>query len=78
MGGKATTADTIFEGTRKPLSSGSGRFACVTGRQGASAMVLQRLPALPSFETAWSWLHHKLRRNSYRLIALFHQLIPKL
>jgi hypothetical protein len=37
-------------------------MACVTShRQGASAMELQRLLELPSYQTAWVWLH-KLRR----------------
>jgi hypothetical protein len=62
----SATAGTIFEGTRKPLRLWLRAIECVTGRrQGASALVLQGLLRLPSYQTAWVWLH-KLRRAMAR------------
>jgi hypothetical protein len=62
----SATAGTIFEGTRKPLRLWFQAITCVTDRrQGASALALQRLLQLPSYQTAWAWLH-KLRRAMAR------------
>src|ERR1039457_4178902 len=46
----------------KPLRLWFRAMECVTSRrQGASARALQGLLRLPSYQTAWVWLH-KLRR----------------
>lgn len=55
-------AGTIFEGSRKPLSMWFRAMWYVTGaKNGASAMTIQRVLGLGSYQTAWTWLH-KLRR----------------
>jgi transposase-like protein len=55
-------AETLFEGTRKPLVSWFRVIWWVTSQKnGASALGLQRILGLGSYETAWAWLH-KLRR----------------
>ena len=60
------TAGTIFEGTRKPLTLWFRAIWWVTSQKtGASALGLQRILGLGSYETAWSWLH-KLRRAMVR------------
>jgi transposase-like protein len=62
----SATAGTIFEGTRKPLRLWFRAMECVTSRrQGASARALQGLLRLPSYQTAWVWLH-KLRHAMAR------------
>ena len=62
----SATAGTVFEGTRKPLRLWFRAMECVTSRrQGASARALQGLLRLPSYQTAWVWLH-KLRRAMAR------------
>ena len=62
----SATAGTIFEGTRKPLKLWFRAIECITSRrQGARARALQRLLELPSYQTAWVWLH-KLRRAMAR------------
>jgi transposase-like protein len=60
------TAGTIFEGTRKPLTLWFRAIWWVTTQKtGASALGLQRILGLGSYETAWSWLQ-KLRRAMVR------------
>jgi len=59
-------AGTIFEGTRKPLVLWFRAIWWVTSQEnGASALGLQRILGLGSYETAWTWLH-KLRRAMVR------------
>ena len=56
------TAGTIFAGTRTPLVSWfAAIWYVVNQKQGVSALGLQRVLGLGSYETAWAWLH-KLRR----------------
>ena len=60
------TAGTIFEGTHLPLQLWFRAVWLVTSQKsGASALGLQRVLGLGSYETAWSWLH-KLRRAMIR------------
>src|SRR6266498_5040001 len=58
----SVTSGTVFAGTRSPLTQW---FAAVwhvcSTKNGASALGLQKLLGLGSYETAWAWLH-KLRR----------------
>lgn len=62
----SVTAGTIFAGTRTPLSSWfAAVWYVVNQKQGVSALGLQRVLGLGSYETAWSWLH-KLRRAMVR------------
>jgi transposase-like protein len=51
-------AGTIFHGTRKPLTLWFRAMWWVTAQKnGASALGLQRILGLGSYETAWTWLH---------------------
>lgn len=60
------TAGTIFEGTRKPLRTWFEAMWFVTNQKsGGSALGLQRILGLGSYQTAWVWLH-KLRRAMVR------------
>ena len=60
------TAGTIFHRTRKPLRSWFQVMWWVIGQKnGASALGLQRILGLKSYQTAWAWLH-KLRRAMVR------------
>jgi len=60
------TAGTVFAGTRKPLRHWFLAVWEVTSQKyGASALGLQRVLGLGSYETAWAWLH-KLRRAMVR------------
>ncbi len=60
------TAGTVFERTRMPLRTWFLAMWLVTGqKQGASALGLQRVLGLGSYQTAWTWLH-KLRRAMVR------------
>lgn len=62
----SVTAGTIFQDTRKPLRLWFHAMWWVTGQKtGASAVGLQRLLGLGSYETGWTWLH-KLRRAMVR------------
>jgi len=62
----SVTAGTVFEGTRKPLRSWFQAMWLVTNQKhGASALGLQRMLGLGSYQTAWAWLH-KLRRAMVR------------
>jgi Transposase zinc-ribbon domain len=58
----SVTAGTIFAGTRTPLTQwfGAAWNLCAT-TNGTSALGMQKLLGLGSYETAWMWLH-KLRR----------------
>ncbi len=58
----SVTAGTIFAGTRTPLQSWfAAVWYVVNQKQGVSALGLQRVLGLGSYQTAWAWLH-KLRR----------------
>ena len=58
----SVTAGTIFAGTRTPLVSWfAAVWYVVNPKQGVSALGLQRVLGLGSYQTAWAWLH-KLRR----------------
>jgi transposase-like protein len=60
------TAGTIFQDTRRPLTVWFRAMWAVTGsKAGTSALALQRLLGLRSYQTAWAWLH-KLRRAMVR------------
>jgi len=62
----SATAGTIFSGTRTPLTSWfAAVWYVVNQKQGVSALGLQRVLGLASYETAWAWLH-KLRRAMVR------------
>jgi transposase-like protein len=53
---------TLFEGTRKPLRDWyRAMWFVMSQKHGASALGLQRVLGLGSYQTAWTWLH-KLRR----------------
>ena len=65
-GETSLTSGTIFEGTRKPLRQWFLAMWFVTSQKnGVSALGLQRVLGLGSYETAWTWLH-KLRRAMVR------------
>lgn len=60
------TARTIFESTRNPLRTWFLAMWFVTSQKhGASALGLQSVLGLGSYQTAWTWLH-KLRRAMVR------------
>jgi transposase-like protein len=60
------TVGTIFEGTHLPLQIWFRAVWLVTSQKyGASALGVQRVLGLGSYETAWTWLH-KLRRAMVR------------
>jgi transposase-like protein len=62
----SVTAGTIFQDTRKPLRLWFRAMWYVTNQKsGVSALGLQRVLGLGSYETAWIWLH-KLRRAMVR------------
>jgi transposase-like protein len=62
----SATAGTIFHGTRKPLTTWfRAIWWVVTQKNGASALGMQRILGLGSYETAWTWLH-KVRRAMVR------------
>jgi len=62
----SVTAGTIFQDTHKPLRTWFRAVWHVTSQKsGASALGLQRVLGLGSYQTAWSWLH-KLRRAMVR------------
>jgi transposase-like protein len=62
----SVTAGTIFQDTRTPLPVWFRAMWWVTSQKnGASALGLQRVLGLKSYETAWTWLH-KLRRAMVR------------
>lgn len=56
------TAGTIFQDTHKPLQTWFRAIWWVTSQKtGASALGLQRVLGLGSYQTAWSWLHKQRR-----------------
>jgi transposase-like protein len=60
------TAGTIFQDTRTPLSIWFRAMWAVTSQKtGTSALTLQQVLGLGSYQTAWTWLH-KLRRAMVR------------
>lgn len=62
----SVTAGTIFHDSRKPLRLWLRAIWYVTNqKQGISALGLQRLLGLGSYQTAWTWLH-RLRRAMVR------------
>lgn len=62
----SVTAGTIFQDSRLPLVMWFRAMWHVTSQKsGASALGLQRVLGLGSYQTAWSWLH-KLRRAMVR------------
>src|SRR5213594_1735739 len=62
----SVTAGTVFQDARKPLRLWFHAMWWVASQKtGGSALGLQRLLGLGSYETAWTWLH-KLRRAMVR------------
>lgn len=62
----SVVAGTIFQDTRKPLSMWFRAIWWVTAQKnGASALGLQSILGLGSYQTAWAWLH-KLRTAMIR------------
>ena len=62
----SVTAGTILQDTRTPLPIWfRAMWWVTTQKNGASALGLQRVLGLKSYETAWTWLH-KLRRAMVR------------
>jgi predicted RNA-binding Zn-ribbon protein involved in translation (DUF1610 family) len=62
----SVTAGTIFQGSRLPLPLWFRAMWLVTSQEnGASALAVQKMLGLGSYETAWAWLH-KLRRAMVR------------
>jgi transposase-like protein len=62
----SVTAGTVFHRTHKPLRTWLLAMWFVTSQKyGASALGLQRVLGLGSYNTAWTWLH-KLRRAMVR------------
>jgi transposase-like protein len=62
----SVTAGTIFHDSRKPLWLWFRAIWYVTNqKQGVSALGLQRVLGLRSYQTAWTWLH-RLRRAMVR------------
>jgi transposase-like protein len=62
----SVTAGTIFAGTRSPLRLWfAACWYVVNQKNGVSALGLQHVLGLGSYETAWTWLH-KLRRAMVR------------
>ena len=62
----SVTAGTIFQDTRIPLTRWFRAMWWVTNsKAGTSALTLQRLLGLGSYQTAWAW-QHKLRRAMVR------------
>ena len=62
----SVTSGTIFQDTRKPLRLWFRAIWHVTSQKnGVSALGLQRVLGLGSYQTAWTWMH-KLRRAMVR------------
>jgi len=65
-GETSLTAGTVFQDTRKPLRTWFLAMWFITSQKnGVSALGLQRVLGLGSYETAWTWMH-KLRRAMVR------------
>lgn len=61
--GTSVIAGTIFESTRSPLRTWfAAVWFAMAQKNGVSALVLQRVLGLKSYETGWAWMH-KLRRG---------------
>jgi hypothetical protein len=68
----SVTAGTIFQDTRTPLPVWfPAMWWVTTQKNGASALGLQRVLGLKSYETAWTWLH-KFRRAPVMPCPSFH------
>jgi transposase-like protein len=62
----SVTAGTVFQDTHKPLTMWFRAMWYVTSQKnGGSALGMQRVLGLRSYQTAWAWLH-KLRRAMVR------------
>lgn len=62
----SVTAGTVFQGTHKPLRLWFRAIWHITSQKhGASAINIQEVLGLGSYQTAWTWLH-KLRRAMVR------------
>ena len=62
----SVTAGTIFDGPRAPLTTWFRAMWYVTSQKtGTSALSLQQVLGLRSYQTAWAW-RHKLRRAMVR------------
>jgi transposase-like protein len=62
----SVTAGTIFQDTRSPLTTWFRAMWAVTSHKtGTSALAVQQVLGLGSYQTAWTWLH-KLRRAMVR------------
>lgn len=62
----SVTAGTVFQDTRLPLTLWFRTMWYLTSQKnGVSAMSVQRILGLGSYQTAWAWLH-KLRRAMVR------------
>lgn len=62
----SVTAGTIFQDTRSPLTTWFRAMWAVTSHKtGTSALGVQQVLGLGSYQTAWAWLH-KLRRAMVR------------
>jgi transposase-like protein/ribosomal protein L37AE/L43A len=62
----SVTAGTVFQDTRIPLTTWFRAMWWITSsKTGSSALALQQLLGLGSYQTAWAWLH-KLRRAMVR------------
>ena len=60
------TANTVFQDLRKPMRQMfQAMWYMVCQKQGVSALGLQRIVGLGSYQTAWTWLH-KLRTAMVR------------
>jgi len=60
------TAGTVFQDMRKPLRTWFLAMWFITSQKnGVSALGVQRVLGLGSYETAWTWMH-KLRRAMVR------------
>jgi transposase-like protein len=65
-GNTSLTAGTVFQDTRKPLRTWFlAMWFTTSQKNGVSALGLQRVLGLGSYETAWTWMH-KLRRAMVR------------
>ena len=61
----SVTAGTIFQDTRSPLQLWFRAMWWVTAQKnGASALGLQRVLGMGSYEKAWTWLHRLVGRWS--------------
>lgn len=62
----SVTAGTIFQDTRTPLATWfRAMWGVTSSKTGTSALALQHVLGLGSYQTAWTWLH-KLRRAMVR------------